>query len=188
MSSKLSRAKIAREELGKLVDSLTSNVVDTEALLQAKQEARDVITAVAEDCQRQCQNQISYVVTRCLKAVFRDQPIRFRLIFEHKRNQTEVRAVFTDEHGRDYDPLEACGGGMVDVAAFGLRLACLMLRRPKPDRVLVLDEPFKWVSAGYRKNVAQMLRDLATKFDMQIVLITHLPELVEAGDNLVEIG
>lgn len=76
---------------------------------------------------------------------------------------------------------------MLDVAAFGLRLACLMLSRPRPARVLVLDEPFKFVSSSYRENLVALLTELSDEFGLQIVLITHLPELMSFA-NKVEIN
>ena len=184
--SKLSKAMDGQIARANLISGLKSRVADAHELKLAQVEAREIITKVGEDCQRQFQAQLSYIVTRCLQEVFEDGNLQFRLIYEQKRNQTEVRAVISDGTGNDYDPLRSKGGGLVDVASFGLRLACLMLRRPQPAKVLILDEPFKWVSAGYQHNVSRMLQNLSGEFGMQILMVSHLPELLEAG-TVVEI-
>jgi DNA repair exonuclease SbcCD ATPase subunit len=77
----------------------------------------------------------------------------------------------------EVDPMAAAGGGVVDVAAFALRLACLMLHRPAVRRTVVLDEPFKFVSADRRGYVRQMLEDLAEELNVQFIMVTHIEEL-----------
>ena len=138
-------------------------------------EALEVTQHVAEAIQENAHKQIAAVVSRCLEAVF-DEPYEFEIIFERKRNRTEARLVFVRE-GLEVDPMSASGGGVVDVACFALRLACLMLSRPPKRRLVVLDEPFKFVSAGYRDNVRTMLETLAEEMQVQFIMVTHIEEL-----------
>jgi len=39
------------------------------------------------------------------------------------------------------------------------------------------DEPFKFVSAGYRDGVRAMLQMLAAELGIQFIMVTHIPEL-----------
>lgn len=73
--------------------------------------------------------------------------------------------------------MTAAGGGVVDVAAFALRVSCLMLHRPRLSKVVVLDEPFRFVSAEYQENVGRMLEELASDLDLQVIMVTHNEEL-----------
>jgi DNA repair exonuclease SbcCD ATPase subunit len=73
--------------------------------------------------------------------------------------------------------LNSTGGGVVDVASFALRVACLILHRPRLSKVMVLDEPFKFVSAQYRDRVRTMLERLSQDLDMQIIMVSHIDEL-----------
>ena len=66
---------------------------------------------------------------------------------------------------------------MVDVAAFALRVACLLLHRPPLSRIVVIDEGFKFVSAQYRSNVREMLENLSKDLGIQIIQVTHMEEL-----------
>jgi ABC-type molybdenum transport system ATPase subunit/photorepair protein PhrA len=61
-----------------------------------------------------------------------------------------------------------------------------MLKRPQPRRLLVLDEPFRFVSESYRPRIKAVVENLAEKMGIQILLVTHAPELV-AG-KVVELG
>jgi DNA repair exonuclease SbcCD ATPase subunit len=133
---------------------------------------------VAETIQEEAHDRIAGVVTRCLAAVF-DDPYEFHIRFERARGRTEARLVFVRE-GREVNPTDASGGGVVDVAAFALRLSCLMLARPACRRVVVLDEPFKFVSADRRANVRAMLEGLAVDLGVQFIMVTHI-EALECG-------
>jgi len=133
---------------------------------------------LAQAVQQKAHEKISSVVSSCLTAVFND-PYEFKIQFERKRGKTEARLVFV-RRGLEVDPLTASGGGVVDVAAFALRVACLVLHRPRLSRLVVLDEPFKFVSANYQDNVRAMLEELASDLGLQIIMVTHI-ETLETG-------
>lgn len=165
---------------------LRQTLAEEERLLrQAKQavtdsqQAQEILQHLAQAIQQQAHRRIADVVTTCLRTVFGDTAYTFKIEFERKRGRTEARLRFLRGE-LDIDPISASGGGMIDVAAFGLRAACLMLHRPRLSRLLVLDEPFKFVSAAYRDNVRQMLEELSSKLDLQIVMVTH-EEAYETG-------
>jgi len=143
--------------------------------LHSAQEAQEILQLLAQSIQQQAHKKIARVVSRCLAAVF-DEPYEFRINFERKRGKTEAQLRFV-RGDLEVDPLSASGGGMVDVASFALRLACLLLSRPKLSGVIVLDEPFKFVSAEFRRNVREMLEQLSEEMGVQIIQITHIEEL-----------
>ena len=150
----------------------------------AAEEGVQIVQAVAETIQEQAHDRIAGVVTRCLATVFPDEPYEFRIEFERTRNRTEARLRFVRED-MSVNPIDASGGGVVDVAAFALRVSCLMLKRPPARRVLVLDEPFRFVSATYRPAVATMLEDLAHELSIQFIMVTHIDEL--RMGNVIEV-
>ena len=139
--------------------------------LKCSQDAQEVLQLLAQAVQQQAHAKISEVVSSCLSAVF-DDPYEFKIVFERKRGKTEAQLRFT-RRGLDVDPLTASGGGMIDVAAFALRVACLMLHRPRLSKILILDEPFRFVSIQYQENVRSMLEQLSNDMDVQIIMVTH---------------
>ena len=141
------------------------------------EQAQQVLQQVAEAVQNIAHAKIAGVVTRCLKAVFGDSAYEFQIIFERKRGKTEARLAFVRD-GIEHDPTSSCGGGTVDVAAFALRLACLLLSRPRLRRVLILDEPFRYLSSSYREAVCAMLLEVSKELGVQIIQVTHSPELL----------
>ncbi len=140
-----------------------------EHLLQAQQ----IVQVVAEEVQRSAHRQIASLVTKCLQAVFgEDDAYQFRITFSRKRGRTEATLLFVRDE-RECDPLSASGGGVVDIAAFALRLACLVLTRPKRRRLLVLDEPFRMLSRNYTRRVGELLLQLSKELGIQMILVTH---------------
>lgn len=146
-------------------------------------EALDIAQKVAKKVQQEAHSRISAVVSRCLSTVF-DDPYEFQIIFEEKRGKTEARIVFIRD-GKELDPLTAAGGGVVDVAAFALRLACLVLARPPHRKLVVLDEPFKFVSLAKIPKVRALLESLSEEMGLQIIMVTHITDL-QTG-NIVEV-
>lgn len=154
-----------------LVKKEEAALAETEAHLINTKTAQEILQNLAQAVQEKAHQRISEVVSSCLSAVF-DDPYEFKIVFERKRGRTEAHLRFT-RRDLDIDPLTASGGGMVDVAAFALRVACLVLHRPKLSRVVVLDEPFRFVSAQYQDNVRSMMEQLSKEMGVQIVLVTH---------------
>lgn len=126
---------------------------------------------MAQQVQDAAHKQITAIVTACLQHVF-GPGLAFHIHFERKRGKTAARMVFL-QGGQEVDPAEADSGGAVDVAAFGLRLAGLLLSRPARRKLLVLDEPFKHVSAGHTAAVRGMVEAMAKDFGVQFLIVTH---------------
>lgn len=164
-----------RQHVRRRLKEETTALAEAEARVAAALEATKVVQQVAETVQAQAHARIAQVVTRCLSAVFED-PYEFRILFEQKRGRTEARLVFVDGE-QELDPLTAVGGGVVDIAAFALRLAALLLHQPPLRRILIADEPFRFVSAEYRDRVRVLLENLHAELGVQFIIVTHITEL-----------
>ncbi|MCK9570178.1 hypothetical protein M0R72_14635 [Candidatus Pacearchaeota archaeon] len=137
-------------------------------------QANQIIQTIAQTLQQQCHQQISSIVTKCLNAVFED-PYEFEIQFNQKRGKTEAILVFTRDGIELDDPLNEIGGGVVDVAALALRLACILIQRPTVRRLVVMDEPFKCIRGQDNRNrTRSMLQRLATELDIQFILCTDI--------------
>lgn len=160
-----------REHLVRQVKEEKQILSDAKDRVQHVQEAQKVLQEIAQQVQEQAHDRIASVVSRCLEAVF-DDPYEFRIVFEQKRGRTEARLVFVRE-GLELNPLRHTGGGVVDVAGFALRVACLALKQPRQRMVLILDEPFKHLSADYRPRVRHLLEVLSVDMGIQFIMVTH---------------
>lgn len=137
--------------------------------------AQQIVAQLAQTVQQQAHDQIAAVVSSCLEAVF-DEPYTFKIHFDRKRGKTEARLVFVRD-GHELTPTSGAGGGVVDVASFALRLACLMLTQPPRRRFICLDEPFKHLDDAHSARVGQLLVKLAADMGVQFFMVTHSPSL-----------
>ncbi len=155
-----------------------TNLTTTQNYLADAEEAQIIAQHVAQGIQQQAHTRISKVVSICLETVFAGEDIYgFKIRFERKRGRTEAILMLTKNGHEIDDPMEGDSGGVLDVAAFALRLSCIILAKPHLRRIVGLDEPFKFVSDGYLPNVRMMLKGLAEDFGFQFIMITHIKEL-----------
>jgi DNA repair exonuclease SbcCD ATPase subunit len=164
-----------KKSLEAVLEMERASLKESSRNLSAIVKGQKILQEVARDVQQHAHKQIASVVSKSLKAVF-DEPYEFRINFEKKRGKTEAQLEFVRDN-QGTDPLTAAGGGVVDVAAFALRIACLVLSRPVLRRVVVLDEPFRFVSEEYRQRISDLLIQLSEDLKIQFVIVTHMKEL-----------
>jgi ABC-type Mn2+/Zn2+ transport system ATPase subunit len=158
---------LKKEQQGKI--TLTDRINNVEG-------AQKIIQSVAKTLQEKCHQQIASIVTRCLNAVFED-PYEFRMLFEQKRGKTEAKMVFIRDGIILDEPLHEVGGGVIDVAALGLRMACMLIQKPPVRRMLVMDEPFSHIrGAENRQRTRKMLLRMAEELGVQIILCTDIED------------
>lgn len=161
-------------------------------LKQAKQEAEAcgkaqvIMQESAKLTQSQLQYRISKLVTMAMESVF-DDPYEIKLEFESSRGKT-VANLFFERNGEPVNPLDASGGGAVDVASFGLQVSLWTLQNPRTRNVLILDEPLKWLKGGDLPNKgAEMLHQISHKLGLQIIMVSHSTELIEHADRVFRV-
>lgn len=133
--------------------------------------AQGILQEIAQTVQQQAHDNIAKVVTRCLEAIF-DGEYQFQILFERKRGKTEARLVFL-QNGNMIDPRETGSGGVIDVAAFALRLARLLWARPSLRKFTVLDEPFRFMHSDTLSKIEQLISKLSTDLKVQFVIVTQ---------------
>lgn len=138
-------------------------------------EAAEVLRGAARAVMQTAHARIADVATRCLATVY-DDSYEFHIEFQEKRGRTEAEAQLR-RGGHTFDPKEDVECGVLDVAALALRLAALNARRPAPRRLLVLDEPFRFVDRPARGRVGALLAALCEESGLQIIMATHWDEL-----------
>lgn len=135
-----------------------------------------IVQTISESVQEEVHAQISAVVSKCLTTVFGESAYEFQIAFDKKRGKTEARLIFLRDEN-EIDPLEASGLGVVDIASFALRLACILCSIPPLRRFVALDEPFKHLHVDLQPVAAELLLSLAEETNTQFILITHSDSL-----------
>jgi chromosome segregation ATPase len=149
----------------------------------ALKEAQALLQLVAIETQNELKTHIADIVQLALDTCWPDR-YKFALEFETKRNQTEVRLVFlSGEH--EINPIDANGGGVVDIVSFALRVAVWTLGNTRP--CIVLDEPFRFLSSDLQPLAAEILRSLSDNLRLQFIMVTHSEHLISAADKVVHV-
>jgi len=171
LAPKLARRALLRGHIKNLALRLEELQSEAEAI-PAKMEA---LQEFNQFLQMRTFTYFESIVNQCLAAIFL-KPCTFHIKAEVKRSQVEIRFEMHQD-GEVFDPLDEMEGGVLDVVSFGLRIAYIALKPVR--RLLILDEPFKWVGASNRVRLPNLLEALSRDLGFQIVIVTHLPELID---------
>ena len=150
------------------------------------EQAQVFLQKVAQDTQSQLKFQIEDIVNLALETCFPNE-YEFQLQFNIARGKTDAELVFLSQKtGRPIDPMNASGGGVVDLTAFALRIASYALEQGV-DNVIILDEPFRFISRDLQVRAGEILKSLSTKLGLQIVMVTHIGQMIDVADKVFEV-
>lgn len=150
------------------------------------EQAQAFLQKVAQDTQSQLKFQIEDIVNLALETCFPNE-YQFQLQFNIARGKTDAELVFLSQKtGRPIDPMNASGGGVVDLTAFALRIASYALEQGA-DHVIILDEPFRFISRDLQARAGEILKTLSEKLGLQILMVTHINEMIDIADKVFEV-
>lgn len=175
-----------KKALLKSIDEDKKSISDNKDKLQLLEQAQAFLQKIAQETQNHLKFQIEDIVNLALDTCFPNE-YDFKLEFEVMRGKTEARLVFLSQRTqREVDPMNASGGGVVDLTSFALRIASYVIEQGT-DNVIIFDEPFRFVSRDLQERAGLILKKLSEKLNIQIILVTHIPELVDVADRIIEV-
>jgi len=191
--TELERRKGQRDQVSSQIDETKDKIRKFTKRDKRISKAQLIIQTVAQQTQQQLEYHVSELVTLALSGVF-PRPYRLNLDFELRRGKSEADLTFSPP-GSDVkiDPINASGGGAVDVASLGLRMSMWSLKRPRTRPTFFLDEPFKNINDPGRKRglharAAEMLKEISRKLKVQMVVVTLTDELIEVADRVFDVS
>lgn len=180
------QSKGAYSQIQKRLGEVTELKTFSEKKLKLIEEAQAFLQKVAQNTQEKLKFQIEDVVNLALESVFPNE-YEFKIEFNVSRGKTDAELVFQDKRtGQTIDPMEASGGGVIDLTAFALRLSAFALESGT-DNVIILDEPFKFISRDLQERAGEILKTLSEKMKLQIIMVTHIPEFIDVADKVFEV-
>ncbi len=177
---------------------LRTRKVELEADIEGLQELAGVLdkvtvllNSIGEDKQQEAQETIEGIVTRGLQTIFGDT-FSFHIVQAMKGKTASVEFfIRTHMAGTVIETpvLESHGGGLAAIVGFLLRVTVMLLdKAANKANVIILDETFGMVSDEYLDPLAEFIRDLVNKTDIQIILITHQSAWQSYADTTVRFG
>lgn len=166
-------------------DNVRGKQNSLEESVEKYKHASEIVNSALITTQRGVKEFIEDIVTKALQIVYQDS-YRFKLKFEAKRNQSEVRLI-VEENGIEYDVQnDEKGGGVLDVVSFALRLAFNALDSESGTNVFILDECAKNLG-NLREKFGNMMKELSEMLGLQIFIVTHSDELAQSADAIYQI-
>ena len=182
----LERRKGRKAEIEKSITTIKTTLTNSKRDLRRHEEAREIVRIAGKATQESLSFHISEITSLALGAVF-DDPYELSVEFIHKRNKTECDLMFVRDE-KSIKPIDASGGGSVDVASFALRIASWAMGAPKHRNTIILDEPFKNLDNTLIEKGSIMLHEISEKLGIQFIIVTHEQALTEHADKVFEIG
>ena len=141
--------------------------------------AKAVLEQVSSQEATEAQEAVATLVSRGLREVFGEE---YSFVVEDRivRGNSHLDFVIKDSGGNCLDPVDSHGGGLAAVTAFLLRVVVVLL---EGGRTLVVDEAFAHLSREYVPRLAAFLRTLVDTVGLQLILVSHVPELAETADR-----
>jgi DNA repair exonuclease SbcCD ATPase subunit len=168
----------------KISSQLSSLLVRQKAL----EEAQIFIQNVAQETQAQLRVNLCQIIQLALDACFPGKYI-FDIDFTIAHSRTVARLIYIRD-GFEIDPLSQCGGGIVDLTAFALRIALWSIG--KTDNVIILDEPLKNLQPAELNRLGfEVIRNLSKKLGLQFIIVNNSigsENLLEVSDKIFEVS
>ena len=188
LSEKIGRLKASKEEIIKRHGQIAGRITNLEEEAADLKQCLDIVRLIGNQTQQRMETALCAIGNAALKSVFGDK-YEFKTQFILKRNQTELEILLVNrENGSILTPVGNVGGGVIDLLSMSLRLTMWTLQNPRSRPIMVLDEPFKFLSKNLKPLAAEMLKTLAAKMNIQFIIVTHESEIVEIADKTITIG
>jgi len=127
--------------------------------------------------------------TEGLQAVFDDQDLQVKanLTIQRGKVSVELRTIQTHSDGTVTEGVssDAFGGAVLTAQSVLMRIIVMLRRGMRP--LLLLDETLPALDSNYASNMGSFLSMLCDRLDLDILLVTHNPVLVDAAQRAYRI-
>jgi len=186
--------KAKKDTVDKQLADSRKQYADAKTAIDEYTQCTQLLVDTSLAIQEKTTSKIANIVTALYREVFQNND-EFVIKVDAKRKTPIAEFFIKTKKGGTVvylDPVESDGGGKLDVIALGLRLAALLLYRPALHKVLILDEPMRFISSSqtsefpFRYRAVSFLKKIAQEYGIQIIAVTHDSELVDLADKHYE--
>lgn len=185
LRNSVEQMKGKRDQVVQSIDATNQKIKDHKRDLKRHEEAREIIRAVGLRTQEMLSYHISDITSLALSSVY-DDPYEVKVEFVARRNRTECDINFV-RNGESINPMDASGGGAVNVASLALRIASWSMQRPRSRNTIILDEPLANLSMDLMPKASEMLHQLSQRLGLQLIIVTHSEDLISAADKIFRV-
>lgn len=189
LRSQVDRLTGARNVAQKRLASTLQSIKDLEDESELLELVQGVLRTLIDKEVTEGVRVVEKLLTEGLQAVFHDQKISVESEISINRGKVSVDLVTVHERpdgtiirgiGSD-----SFGGAVATVQSVLLRI--IVIKRRGLRDFLLLDESLPAFDAGYVQNMGEFLQLICDRLDLDILLVTHNPALVDASDKAYRI-
>ncbi|MFW5701039.1 MAG: hypothetical protein ACOCWM_05055 [Cyclobacteriaceae bacterium] len=184
--SRLDNLRGEQSTITRQIDQTQENLKQYKRSLRKHERILEIVKEVGLKTQQELQYHISDITSLALEAVFED-PYILSVEFVERRGKTECDLLF-ERNGEKVNPIDATGGGAVDIAAFALRVASWSMMSPRSRPVMILDEPLKNLDKTRQEKGSAMIKEVSEKLGIQFIIVTHEDTLATAADKIFNVS
>jgi DNA repair exonuclease SbcCD ATPase subunit len=179
----LQRQVGVRDQLVTRHDKLSSEVQKQVKAAGVADSALRFIETSVQSTRQEILRDIEAIADESLRTVYGENAPSLEWEVSVKRDRSSIVPWFVKQlpDGKTVKRrFEGCGCGVSDVTSLILRL--VLLRASGTAPVLVIDEPFRNLGVLQVPHASALLRQVAKKLGVQVILTTHWSATVEQGD------
>lgn len=143
-----------------------------------------LIMATAKKVQNRLKGHLQDMVQSALDSVFPGS-YDYKVEFVTSAGRTEVD-MWLDKDGTRMELLSQTGGGVSDVVAWALRIACWVMG--KTDNVILADEPFKCIRGRPRMLLGDLIYKLSHRLKLQIIMVVDVANTPIESDREITVA
>ena len=187
LRQKAAEQKTWKDHLGKSLQEHQDRLQRLEAEVQLHHEARELLVQAAKVSREKTIGFVDKAVTHAVRSVFQDKSLEFKIEIHERRGAIEadykISWLANGVRITD-DPMDAKGGSVQDTVATALRLVFLSRFKPQRRKILIMDEPAKFIDPEHVSRYAKWLRRVAIELEIQVIIITHKDAMIQAADKV----
>lgn len=188
LKQKIQTSQVERSLLQKRIEAREVQIQESGIMLKGLEEAQALVQLAAMETQNQLKFHLEDLVQHAIESLFPGK-YQFKVEFEIMRDRTAA-TMFLESDGQPLDPMDECGGTVVQVVAFALRVAAWTLA--PTDNVILMDEPFAAVSSDFRAVCGELLSGLSKRLGIQFIVVASHESgqsyLVDYADRVLEVS
>ena len=186
--SKLHYLEGQKEALQSQYDTNLATIQEAVRSSDIFQKASTLLQLVSEKTREQSISKIESIVTQAIQEVYGDKALKFKVVFENKRNAVSVEFKLRDDIlKQDLNIIRCEAGGIKNIIAAILRLVVIDLYHPKIEGPVILDEIGVHISQEHRARFGKFLQQYSELTGRQIILVSHLETVKEYADRKIKL-
>lgn len=169
--------------------NLKNRLINIDSQIEQKQtdnelieDANRFLISFSESIRQKLKDKLESLANMALKSVFPDKAMNF--IITANRSKIGLHYdLYLQTDGNITSLFESSGGGVHEIISIAMRISYLRMLKGSLRQTLILDESLKFLDSTRMPLAIKWLKSVSKEMGIQIIIITHIPELIETIDN-----